>query len=64
MSFLQEATSNYGVAKPRLWWNQYNTLEGAKLPPPFEITFSALNIKRLVGVRLLLFYYILSKNES
>lgn len=33
MSFLQEATSNYGVAKPRLWWNQYNTLEGAKLNP-------------------------------
>lgn len=35
-----------------------------KIKPPFEITFSALNIKRLVGVRLLLFYYILSKNES
>ena len=33
MSFLQEATSNYGVAKPRLWWNQYNPLEGAKLNP-------------------------------
>lgn len=33
MSFLQEATSNYGVAKPRLWWNQYNPLEGAKLTP-------------------------------